>query len=68
MKTLLLTALLLLFVSLASLEAVMSSLPDEPIIPADLQESAATTGGARPLLCDTRGLLGPVPCETAPGS
>ena len=54
MRIFLLTVLLLLVLSLAGLEMVMSAVPDEQITPAEIRGSASLDHGqgARLLLCD----------------
>jgi hypothetical protein len=76
MKIFIVTVLTLLIVSLAGLEMVMSSLPDEPITPAEVRgydpESrgyALPADAAPPVVCDTGQPFAPAGYyEGVPGS
>jgi hypothetical protein len=77
MRIFIVAVLALLVVSLAGLEVVMSSLPDEPITPAEVRAhgpdgqgyALPADAGALPLICDTaHTLASPAYREPVPGS
>jgi hypothetical protein len=75
MKIFIITVLTLLIVSLAGLEMVMSSLPDEPITPAEVRgydpesRGYALPAGAAPVVCDSGQPFAPAGhYEGVPGS
>jgi hypothetical protein len=76
MKIFIITVLTLLIVSLAGLEMVMSSLPDEPITPAEVRGYDPESRGyalpadpTPPVVCDTGELFAPAGHdEGVPGS